>query len=115
MTRRLLSGWLCNANRNLQHTIADRQSNFQACLIDRSSISPFRINDLRVFNVRDIADCDKSPNLPRSLTGFSSIAVKCEDRFPIEIEHAEKQMLGPRHRELMRLRISSEALSMKVT
>jgi len=50
---------------------------FQACLIDRSSISPFRINDLRSPNVADSADCDKSSNAPRSLTGFSSIAAVC--------------------------------------
>jgi hypothetical protein len=39
----------------------------------------------------------------------------CSDGFFVEIEYAEKRMLGPRHRELMRLWISSEALSMKVT
>ena len=48
---------------------------FQACLIDRSSISPFRINNLRPRVGRDSRDCDKSSNVPRSLTGFSSIAV----------------------------------------
>ena len=48
---------------------------FQACLIDRSSISPFRINNLQSRTCRDQGDCDKSSNVPRSLTGFSSIAV----------------------------------------
>jgi hypothetical protein len=46
---------------------------FQACLIDRSSISPFRINDLRGGANHEIADCDKSSNVPRSLTVVSSI------------------------------------------
>jgi Recombinase len=55
---------------------------FQACLIDRSSISPFRMNDLRSPQMADSADCDKSSNVPRSLTGFSSIAApsKCSLR-----------------------------------
>jgi hypothetical protein len=44
--------------------------NFQACSIDHSDISPFRINDLRTHNDQGIADCDKSSNVPRSLTGF---------------------------------------------
>jgi hypothetical protein len=48
---------------------------FQACLIDRSSISPFRINNLQIRLKDDCGDCDTSPNMPRSLTGFSSIAV----------------------------------------
>ena len=43
---------------------------FQACSIDHSDISPFRINDLRTHNDQGIADCDKSSNVPRSLTGF---------------------------------------------
>ena len=47
---------------------------FQACSIDHSDISPFRINNLRHGVGCEIADCDKSPNVPRSLTGFSSIA-----------------------------------------
>ena len=47
---------------------------FQACLIDRSSISPFRINDLQHRVKDDCGDCDTSPNVPRSLTGFFSIA-----------------------------------------
>jgi hypothetical protein len=34
----------------------------------------FRINNLRTHNDHDFADCDKSSNVPRSLTGFSSIA-----------------------------------------
>jgi hypothetical protein len=37
---------------------------FQACLIDRSSISPFRINKLRTRVGHEIADCDKSSNVP---------------------------------------------------
>jgi hypothetical protein len=48
---------------------------FQACLIDRSSISPFRINNLQHRLKDDCADCDTSPNVPRSLTGSFSIAV----------------------------------------
>ena len=47
MTYARLSLWICNRNRNLQHAIADRQSNFQACSIDHADISPFRINKLR--------------------------------------------------------------------
>ncbi len=42
MTRSPLSGWLRNGNRNLQHTIADRQSNFQACSFNHSDISPVK-------------------------------------------------------------------------
>ena len=41
---------------------------FQACAIDHSTISPFRINNLALSVGRQIADCDKSFNLPRSLT-----------------------------------------------
>lgn len=48
---------------------------FQACLIDRSSISPFRINNLPSLANYDHHDCDKSFNVRRSLTGASSIAV----------------------------------------
>ena len=40
-----------------------------------SSISPFRINNLRSPNDQHSGSCDKSSNVPRSLTGFSSIAV----------------------------------------
>src|SRR5688572_5791390 len=47
---------------------------FQACLIDRSSISPFRVNNLRSPDDQHSGNCDKSSNVPRSLTGFSSIA-----------------------------------------
>ena len=47
MTRSRLSSCLRNGNRNLQHAIADRQSNFQACSFNHSDISPFRINSLR--------------------------------------------------------------------
>jgi hypothetical protein len=47
---------------------------FQACSIDHSDISPFRINNLRTHNDQEFADCDKSSNVPRSLTGLSSIA-----------------------------------------
>lgn len=47
---------------------------FQACSIDHSDISPFRINNLRSLFERDLRVCDKSSNVPRSLTGFSSIA-----------------------------------------
>jgi hypothetical protein len=35
-----LSRWICNRNRNLQHAVADRQSNFQACSFNHSDISP---------------------------------------------------------------------------
>jgi hypothetical protein len=41
---------------------------FQACLIDRSSISPFRINDLRHRLKDDCGDCDTTRNLAQSLT-----------------------------------------------
>lgn len=41
---------------------------FQACLIDRSSISPFRINELRAANNDYRRNCDRPPNLLRSLT-----------------------------------------------
>ena len=47
---------------------------FQACLIDRSSISPFRINNLRTVSNSDIGDCDRSSNVPRSLTRITNIA-----------------------------------------
>ena len=57
------------------HSVSVAQFAFQACLIDRSSISPFRINDLQSRTCRDPGDCDKSSNVPRSLTGFSSVAV----------------------------------------
>ena len=43
---------------------------FQACSFNHSDISPFRINDLRPRVNRDSFDCDKSSNVPGSLTGF---------------------------------------------
>jgi len=39
-----LSLWICNGNRILQHAIANRQSNFQACSFNHSDISPFKWN-----------------------------------------------------------------------
>ena len=46
---------------------------FQACSIDHSDISPFRINNSGSGR-SGFGDCDKSSNVPRSLTGISSIA-----------------------------------------
>ena len=46
---------------------------FQAGLIDRSSISPFRINNLQHWPNDDRGDCDTSSDLARSLTVVSSI------------------------------------------
>ena len=43
---------------------------FQACLIDRSSISPFKINNLQHRVKDDCADCDTSPNCPDHLRAF---------------------------------------------
>src|SRR6266542_1765118 len=43
---------------------------FQACSIDHSDISPFRINDLRSCVDQDSADCDKSSNAPEHLQAF---------------------------------------------
>ena len=51
-----------------------RNSLSKRALIDHSDISPFRINDLQSCLKGNIGDCDKSSNVPRSLTGFSSIA-----------------------------------------
>jgi hypothetical protein len=34
------SGWICNGNRNLQHAVADRQSNFQVRSFSHLEISP---------------------------------------------------------------------------
>ena len=56
------------------HSVCVARTAFQACSIDHSDISPFRINDLQSRVDQDSADCDKSSNVPRSLTGFSSIA-----------------------------------------
>jgi len=39
VTRAQLTLWIGNSNRNLQHAVADRQGNFQACSIDHSDIS----------------------------------------------------------------------------
>src|SRR3989442_101236 len=47
---------------------------FQACSIDHSDISPFRINNLRSLVEQHGLYCDKSSNVPRSLSGVSSIA-----------------------------------------
>ena len=74
MTRSRLSGWLRNSNRNLQHAIADRQSNFQACSFNHSDISPFTINDLRLRTDREDANCVTPRNVSQSLTRVSSIA-----------------------------------------
>ena len=47
---------------------------FQACLINRSGISPFRINNLQ-HRLKDVCgDCDTSPNC-RITYGLFSIAV----------------------------------------
>jgi hypothetical protein len=46
----------------------------QACSFNHSDISPFTINDLRLRNDREGANCVRPPNVPRSLTGHSSIA-----------------------------------------
>jgi hypothetical protein len=43
---------------------------FQACLIDRSSISPFRINNLQHRLKDDCGDCDTSPNVRDHLQAF---------------------------------------------
>lgn len=43
---------------------------FQACLIDRSSISPFRINNLRRCVGHEIADCDSPPMFRDHLAHF---------------------------------------------
>ena len=48
---------------------------FQACSIDHSDISPFRINGSRVAPNDYLRNCVRPPNVPRSLTGISSIAV----------------------------------------
>jgi hypothetical protein len=48
---------------------------FQACAIDHSAISHFRINDLRQLEPLGNAICVRPPNGARSLTGISSIAV----------------------------------------
>jgi hypothetical protein len=47
---------------------------FQACSFNHLDISPFRINNLRQPVDGDRGDCDTSSNVPRSLTGFYSIA-----------------------------------------
>src|SRR5438128_1040013 len=47
---------------------------FQACAIDHWAISPFTISDLRLRNDWEDANCVRPPNVPRSLTGYSSIA-----------------------------------------
>jgi hypothetical protein len=41
---------------------------FQSCAIDHSAISPFRIKNLGCGVGHEITDCDKSSNVPRSLT-----------------------------------------------
>ena len=48
---------------------------FQACLIDRSSISPFRIKDLQHRLKDDCGDCDTSQSAAITC-GFSSIAAE---------------------------------------
>src|SRR4051812_14789512 len=47
---------------------------FQACSFNHSDISPFENQRLTVAQKSEFRDCDKSSNVPRSLTGFSSIA-----------------------------------------
>ena len=79
--------------------------NFQACLIDRSSISPFRINNLRTRNDQNFADCDKSSNVLRSLTGFSSIAAPVLLLYEMAdaVNHAELKCWRPlRNRPVQR-------------
>ena len=53
---------------------------FQASAFNHSAISPSRINNLRLCVNRNSADCDKSSNAPRSLTGFFSIDRSCRFR-----------------------------------
>ena len=65
MTNVQLTLWICNGNRNLQHAIANRQSNFQACSFNHSDISPFRINDLRAIQDKSIAKRSSDPTVLR--------------------------------------------------
>ncbi len=67
---------------------------FQACLIDRSSISPFRINDLRSRNRPESVDCDTSSNVRRSLTAISSIPAADTRRRGATPWNAEGALLG---------------------
>jgi len=65
VTSARLTLWICNGNRNLQHAVADRQSNFQACSFNHSDISPFRINDLRAIQDKSIAKRSSDPAVLR--------------------------------------------------
>ena len=49
---------------------------FQASAFNHSAISPFRINNLQSRSDHNRGDCDKSSNVPRSLTGFFSITAQ---------------------------------------
>jgi hypothetical protein len=44
---------------------------FQACSFNHSDISPFRINELQAAADDYLRDCDRSPNLSKSLTAIS--------------------------------------------
>ena len=46
------------------------QHAFQACSIDHSDISPFKINNLQSCLKGNISDCDKSSNVPDHLRAF---------------------------------------------
>ncbi len=52
------------------HGTVSRTHAFQACSIDHSDISPFRINNLRSLVDRDGRDCDKSPMCRDHLRAF---------------------------------------------
>ena len=52
------------------HSVSIAGFVFQACLIDRSSISPFRINQLQRRRPEANLNCDTSPNLLQSLTAI---------------------------------------------
>jgi hypothetical protein len=55
VTRARLTLWIFNSNENLQHAIAGRQSNFQACSFNHSDISPLRVNGLRAVGENALA------------------------------------------------------------
>ena len=61
----------CVAERvGFEPTVVSRTHAFQACSIDHSDISPFRINSLQSRVNGDLGNCDKSSNVRDHLRAF---------------------------------------------
>jgi hypothetical protein len=71
---------------------------FQACSIDHSDISPFRINNLQSRTGRDQGDCDKSSNVAAITYGLFQYSCRGNRRVEIVASSARLLRLIANHR-----------------